>query len=186
MTQELNPQHLALLGQASRIVTSKWSDKSHISDGGRIDEAVMNVLVRRRLIVPDAVSANRMFYRWIVTPAGRAALDADRDGGSKHSIMVEDGRMRLMCESATDAMCHAVWDCDCEEWAATFTAEGKPMHGVLEDEFAHVGRFDPDYCNIADWINESGIEDQQVAGDFVRFPVEVTWTGHGYQWERKP
>jgi len=88
----------------------------------------------------------------------------------------------MKCTAPADALCHAVWDCGCEEWSDPRIEDGRPVHSVIvyddeEDrEEWHVGRFDPEFCNLREWFDNS---DETLNGD-VTFPVTPEWTGEGY------
>jgi hypothetical protein len=69
-------------------------------------------------------------------------------------------RPSLTCEAPADAMCHAVWTCQCEWWHGSGVSdEGKPWHSVgdlnEDDGERHYGTFDPTECNLRDWAENS-------------------------------
>jgi hypothetical protein len=79
----------------------------------------------------------------------------------------------LTCEAPPEAMCHAVWTCDCEWWCKTGIENGRPWHApgdYSEPEYErHVGTFDPAECNLKDWAENS---DECLRGK-VMLPVRV-------------
>ena len=85
------------------------------------------------------------------------------------------GNGELECHAAPDAMCHAVFDCDCEGYYGYHVVDGKPHHHSsydgIEASGHHVGHFDPDLCNLRDWHENS---DEDVFGA-VRVAVEPDW-----------
>lgn len=73
------------------------------------------------------------------------------------TLTVEDGFLsgRMECHAPPDALCRARWDCDCEEWGDIATThDGRPWHQRTEGGDRHYGRFDPDWCNHAEWFND--------------------------------
>ena len=92
----------------------------------------------------------------------------------------------LICKATADAICHAVWTCDCESWHDQGVEGGVPWHstGDYSERLTerHVGRLDPDRCNLSDWAENS---DECLRGtitvpvvaefdyDFVTFHAEV-------------
>lgn len=111
-----------------------------------------------------------------------------------HRIVIADGLTTFECHAATDSLCHAVYDCDCEEWFADGVDDGVPWHETetltgcagesWERTVRHFGRFDLQECNARDWIYGQGELDSQRPGPDGRIlvPVEVSWTGHGVEW----
>ena len=105
-----------------------------------------------------------------------------------HRIVIVDGFMTFECHAATNWPCHAVYDCDCEEWFASGVEGGVPWHEpeAFSSRERHFGRFDPRECNARDWIegDSDPIECQARGTDGrVVIPVEVYWTGHGMEWK---
>lgn len=84
-------------------------------------------------------------------------------------------RPTMTCKAPDDAMCHAVWSCDCEFWFKHGIEDGKPWHvpgDYSEPEFErHVGRFDPTECNLKDWAEN---QDECLRGK-VMLPVTPEW-----------
>lgn len=87
-------------------------------------------------------------------------------------------RVTLICKAPADAMCHAVWDCQCEGWCFSGVEDGKPWHDPRDFSEAdsgnrHVGRFDTSECNLRDWAENS---DECLRGEVV-LPVTAEWHG---------
>ena len=105
---------------------------------------------------------------------------------SAHRIVIADGLVTFECHAADDALCHAVYDCRCEEWFESGVEDGVPWHEIADGQVTlrHYGRFDPQECNVRDWIDGQGELDSQRHGPAGRIlvPVEVFWTGHGMEW----
>jgi len=107
------------------------------------------------------------------------ALGAEPEPGPDHTITVEWGThggvdYAFRCHAGPESLCHAVYDCTCEEWTDGGVKDGKPYHTVMtyddayaEHEVRHVGRFEPDECNERDWFENS---DECLRGK-VTFPV---------------
>ena len=78
----------------------------------------------------------------------------------------------LICKAEPDAMCRAVWTCECEEWFKSGIEDGKPWHvpgDYSEPEYErHVGVFDPNECVYVDWADNS---DECLRGVII-IPVE--------------
>ena len=98
---------------------------------------------------------------------------------SDHTINYDlryPGNGVLECHAAPDAMCHAVFDCECESYDGYHVVDGKPHHHSsydgIEASGHHVGHFDPDQCNLRDWHENS---DEDVAGE-VRVYVKEEWS----------
>lgn len=88
------------------------------------------------------------------------------------------GSVTLACKARADAMCHAVWDCECEWWCKSgIGADGKPWHAPGDysepERERHVGTFDPTQCNWKDWAENS---DECLRGK-VTFAVTPEWDG---------
>jgi hypothetical protein len=66
---------------------------------------------------------------------------------------------RMTCTAPADAMCHAVWSCDCEWWCKDGIEDGQPWHApgdFSEHEYErHIGKFDPKVCMFSDWAENS-------------------------------
>lgn len=104
---------------------------------------------------------------------------------ARHTVTVEfepgyGQRTTLRCHADADALCHAVYDCQCVEWYGSGTEDGRPFHCAGEDETErHYGRFEPYYCNIREWFENS---DDPMGGD-ITFAVTATWAGDHYDFE---
>lgn len=75
-------------------------------------------------------------------------------------------------------MCRARYDCDCEEWTEGGNDNGTPWHhttGYDEGE-RHEGRFEPRWCNVAEWFDE-GVA--SLSGS-VDARVSAAWNGYGF------
>lgn len=107
-------------------------------------------------------------------------------GTPHHTVTArfEDGHFvealaTMTCTAPADALCHAVWNCDCDSWCTQgVNSEGLPFH-ESEDDYGpdHVGRFDPEFCNLREWFDGS---DETLNGE-ITFPVTPEWTGDGYR-----
>lgn len=68
-------------------------------------------------------------------------------------------RPTLICKAPDDAMCRALWTCECEEWFKSGIEGGRPWHApgdYSEPEYErHVGRFDSTECIYRDWAENS-------------------------------
>ena len=111
-----------------------------------------------------------------------------------HRLVIESGFVMFECHAPADALCRAVYNCDCEEWFEAGVEDGVPWHGTetltecagesWERKVRHYGRFDPRECNARDWIEGDPIECQERGTDGqVVIPVDVSWTGHGVEWK---
>ncbi|WP_353707632.1 hypothetical protein ABRQ22_17375 [Cellulosimicrobium sp. ES-005] len=92
----------------------------------------------------------------------------------------EDGRhvealSTMTCTAPADALCHAVWDCDCEAWDLPRVEDGRPVHMSMYGG-EHTGQLDPEFCNLREWFDNS---DETLNGE-ITFPVTPEWTGDGY------
>lgn len=89
-------------------------------------------------------------------------------------------RLQLICKAPADSHCHAVYDCDCEQWFKSGTDGGKPWHipgDYSEPEYErHFGRFDPSECCYVDWAENC---DEVLRGTVV-IPVRAQWEGDYY------
>lgn len=83
--------------------------------------------------------------------------------------------MSLKCEAPAEALCHAVWACECEEWDEDGVEDGKPWHRHDGDSHLarHRGKFDPTECNLRDWFENS---DEPMEGAIV-FRVDPVFHG---------
>jgi hypothetical protein len=87
---------------------------------------------------------------------------------------------RLTCNAPADAICHAVYACDCPEWDEAGVDEHGPWHthydADADDDVRHYGKTDPAECHLRDWLENS---DEAILGS-VTFPVRPEWEGDGY------
>lgn len=105
-----------------------------------------------------------------------------------HTVTLEwdkDGYLRstLNCPDAPESLCHAVYNCDCEEYGAEGVADGRPWHSPYAYDEApslvrHRGVFDPAVCNLRDWFDN---EDDPIVTSSITVPVKPVWTGDGYE-----
>lgn len=103
---------------------------------------------------------------------------------SMHTITYDlfyPGNGTMTCHAPVGAPCRAVWDCDCESTYGYHVKDGKPHHYSTYDDGIsvrghHVGRFDPDECNLCDW---HGSSEGDVIGAVV-VDVEPQWEGDYY------
>lgn len=88
----------------------------------------------------------------------------------------------MTCTAPPDALCHATYDCQCEEWVDAGVEDGRPWHADHDEadaECRHYGRFNPDECGLRDWYENS---DEPLAGTLT-FPVTPEWNGDGYTFQ---
>ena len=107
---------------------------------------------------------------------------------SDHIVTVEFDQWgttnTLRCTAPADALCRARYTCECEEWSEEGLIDGFPVHTVQrwdeatdEDvEDSHVGRFDPEYCNLREWFENT---DEPLSGQST-FSVTAEWQGDHY------
>lgn len=94
------------------------------------------------------------------------------------------------CTAPPDALCHAVWDCDCESWVhAGVTDEGVPWHSWedVEDPLTptterHTGTFG-DECALGTWWDASGEPLTEVLHGSITFPVRAAFENDYYTFE---
>lgn len=98
------------------------------------------------------------------------------------TITAEEGLLRagdFVCDAPPDALCHAVWSCDCETYHSEGIRNGVPAHqpGWCDDDTTwHAGRFEPGFCNYRDWFDGM---DETLDGSAV-IPVTPRWEGEEY------
>ena len=120
--------------------------------------------------------------------------DAPAEPEHAHRLVIEDGFVMFECHAPADALCRAVYNCDCEEWFEAGVEDGVPWHETetltecagesWERKVRHYGRFDQRECNAGDWIEGDPIGCQARGTDGrVVIPVDVAWTGHGVEWK---
>jgi hypothetical protein len=97
-----------------------------------------------------------------------------------HTVTVEWDRQgwagyTFTCHAPAFALCHAVYDCDCEGWTDDGITDGIPWHLVDDgdEEHRHTGALDPQQCGLRDWFENS---DEALRGR-VTFPVTPDWRG---------
>lgn len=109
-----------------------------------------------------------------------------------HTVTVEWGdhggvSYQFRCNAPAEALCHAVYTCECDEWTDGGVENGRPWHSSVryddadvEHEDRHYGTLDPDECGQRDWFENS---DEVLRGS-VTFPVTGTYeTGGGCTFE---
>jgi len=85
---------------------------------------------------------------------------------AEHEVTAEWGvhggvEYTFRCNAPAESLCHAVYDCTCEEWTDGGVEDGVPYHTVGSDDpvdietIRHYGRFEPDECNERDWFENS-------------------------------
>ena len=91
-------------------------------------------------------------------------------------------QLRLRCEAGPTAMCRAHYDCDCEEWTEGGNDNGTPWHQAIgyDEGERHEGRFEPGWCNVAEWFDEGG-GGASLSGS-VDARVSAAWNGHGFDY----
>lgn len=73
------------------------------------------------------------------------------------------------CRAPKTAVCHAIWDCECENITDYTVMGGKPYHrNAADPQMFHTGRFDPSTCTLRDWYEN---QDECVEG-LVRVDVD--------------
>ncbi len=101
---------------------------------------------------------------------------------SDHEIVIDlewPSCPTLVCNAAPESFCHAVFDCQCEEYHDYGTADGRPFHDADTErlgELRHWGHFDSRECTLRDWLESV---DGGVRGE-VRIPVTHEWHGDHY------
>ncbi|QCB93328.1 hypothetical protein [Cellulomonas shaoxiangyii] len=117
------------------------------------------------------------FDRWL------AAHDAEvREAAApaEHTVTATwDGggwpTYRFHCAAGPQSLCHAVYDCLCEEWDVDGVEGGRPWH-ALDDGPRHVGTFNSDVCNLRDWFENT---DDPLHGELT-FAVDADYQGDFY------
>lgn len=104
---------------------------------------------------------------------------------SEHAVIIDADdcglTTRLICTAPPDALCHAIWTCDCEEQYAAEIRNGVPAHRPYSDDpdTWHAGRLDPTACAFRDWYEGS----EETLRGTVRVPVSPEWHGDHYTFE---
>ncbi len=95
----------------------------------------------------------------------------------------------INCHAPADARCHVQYRCDCEEINNHRIVDGVPQHTAWtydnegdETEVTHVGEFDPTFCHLAEWHDNS---DEDVRGK-ITVPVTPSWEGEFYLFDITP
>lgn len=97
-----------------------------------------------------------------------------------HYVIVEDDCCNgLACEAGDDSICHARFDCSCEEWHDQGVEDGKPWHLAGSADEKCWGVFDPEFCNYKEWADLCGID--ELTHGKVKIPVLVQWDGDSYE-----
>ena len=119
------------------------------------------------------------------------SYEVERHG---HEIVWEFDRdctiARAVCHEPPGADCRLAGTpgCECESLAIERDPDGTPYHLVeawgenVRHEMGPV-----DYCNVCEWLNESGVIDELGESDrfeIGRTRIEPVWTGDGYDWKR--
>ena len=101
---------------------------------------------------------------------------------SDHTLDItfdEGARASLICAAPADALCRAVWVCECESIGGYEVIDGSPTHKGDEHRAPHVGQFVSDACNYRDWFDEGeGID--EVSGR-LSVDIEADWQGDYYE-----
>jgi len=92
----------------------------------------------------------------------------------------------LICKAPADAMCHAIWTCQCESWFKDGIENGQPWHAPGDyseiDDERHVGTLDPSQCIYIDWAGNS---DECLRG-VITIPVEPDHHGDYVTFDAAP
>lgn len=107
---------------------------------------------------------------------------------SEHTLVIKYTKgwqqMHINCHAHEQAMCHAVFDCACEEYFNLRIIDGHPVHdhSVLDDDDneqveQHIGEFEDDECNLKDFFDNT---DEPVEKGCIEVPVEAVWEGEYY------
>lgn len=103
----------------------------------------------------------------------------------KHFIVLEDDCCNgFVCEAPPESICHARFDCSCEEYYELGVDNGIPYHKPdPEATLLHYGKFDTTFCSYEEW---SDAFDELTHGK-VKIPVAVQWNGDSYEFHyREP
>ena len=84
----------------------------------------------------------------------------------------------FICAAPADALCKAVWVCECESIGGYAVINGLPTHKGDAHRAPHVGKFVADACNYRDWF-DGGEGLYEVAGR-LSVDVEADWQGDYY------
>ena len=125
-------------------------------------------------------SAYRCTFRDAAAPDGDLR---ERAIAGEHPVTVEwDGGLvtyRMACNAPADALCHAVYECDCESYYSPGVIGDHPAH-LTEAGHVHQGKFDAAFCNLREWFD---VEPVEVLHGSLTFPVVASWNGDGYEFE---
>jgi hypothetical protein len=88
--------------------------------------------------------------------------------------------LHLACKAPDDAICHAVWDCECEQWGEHGVDSTGPWHEHaaydVDPAVRHYGRFDKTECNLVNWFDNS----EEMMRGSISFPVAAEFDGDYY------
>lgn len=85
------------------------------------------------------------------------------------------------CKAPLESLCHAGWDCQCEEWSDQGVDQDGPFH-ITSDGDRHRGEFDLSRCGLADWFD--GTSDP-LRGT-VTLPLVCSWNGDHVEFDVTP
>lgn len=106
---------------------------------------------------------------------------------STHTLTIDFGTgqdtatLSFRCTAPAGELCHALYECSCEEWTDEGVVHGKPFHLDMDD-VTHFGYWRNDECRLEDWFDGS---DEVVRGS-VTVPVRPTWDGGYYGFDITP
>lgn len=96
---------------------------------------------------------------------------------SGHSVTIEAEErwgihVTFHCDEPAEAMCRAIWRCECEQYYSSCIRNGVPAHQPDPDDpdCWHAGTFGGD-CDLRAWFDEG--EDLLIGK--VTLPVEAQW-----------
>lgn len=81
----------------------------------------------------------------------------------------------LTCTAPPHSMCHAVFDCDCDEFYDSRVVDDHPVHVLRPDDYneqIHTGRFSPSHCTVREW--SENLQEEILHGQ-VTFDVRVEY-----------
>lgn len=92
---------------------------------------------------------------------------------------------RMTCHEGPHALCRAVFTCGCETWPMLASEDGVPVHAREDLDGSYTdhcsGRFDPDYCSIAEWFNDGdGLDEMDGKLTVTVTPEPVDGGGYRY------
>ena len=101
-----------------------------------------------------------------------------------HVAVIDGESMTIECRAPGDALCHAEFDCGCDYYYKLRVEDGLPVHDNYDGE-RHVGKFDHEYCFVAEWIWAADVYETRAFGDMAVIPVTVEWDEDGPTWAFK-